>query len=702
MNDSPNHPTQGTTEAALRFGLIGCGDIGRLRADALRKTPGCRLTAVADVDPRKAQEVAGTSGAAALADWRDLVRRPDVDAVIVSTPPHLHAEMTIAALDQGKHVLCEKPLARTLQECRAMVAAAERSGRRLATGFNYRFYPSFALAKRLVDEGAIGRLNHIRSYGGYSATGHNQPWVHDAGTVGGGALRDIGIHLIDLTRDLLGEVREVQGVATGNAWQFPGCEDNGFALLRGDDGRVASVHASWTEWKRYQFRVEAYGSHGCIRATCFPMTLQVVTSDGPGTRTRSRTNLFPASAVGEKLFSYRWVVVQSFVQEHLDFLRYLRGEPSRVATGLDGLRALEIAEQATATFAAGAARAAEEAKVAERATAVAKASAPVAVAGASGTSRPALSVVVVMFTSVPHLQRCLDALRAQQKAVDAEILVPHDDSWPAAEVAAAYPSIRFLHRPGIRTPAELRAYATAASRGSIVAFLEDHCVPADDWCAAVIRGHERPHAAVGGPVDKGVPPGRADDTALNWAVYLTDYSRYMPPMPEGPAHSLTDCNVSYKRSALDALADAWRVELHENVVNGLLVQRGEALWLDPAMVVFEQRDLTIRSALRDRLSFGRLFGSTRSEGAPLVRRLTYGAAAILMPPVLTARVAGNLRRRGRHQQQFVRCLPHLLLLSGTWMLGEAIGYVTGTRGRALTASTGSGKGEKGLAPGAAE
>lgn len=346
MNDG-----HGTASPELRFGLVGCGDIGQLRANGLRQSPGCRLVAVADKDVDKARRVAaGTPGARVVATWHELVEHPDVDAVIISTPPHLHAEMCIRAFEAGKDVLCEKPLARDAAECRAIVDAAQRTGRRIATGFNYRFYPSFALARRLLDDGAIGRLNHVRAYGGYSATSHNQPWVHDAGTVGGGALRDIGIHLLDLTTDILGKVLEVQGVATDNTWQYPGCEDNGFVLLRGPDNRVAAVHASWTEWKRYQFRVEAYGSHGCLRATCFPMTLQVVTSGGPGTPTRNRSHWFPSSALGEKLFSYRWVVVRSFVEEFAAFRAYIRGERSRIATGLDGLRAVEIAEQATLGF----------------------------------------------------------------------------------------------------------------------------------------------------------------------------------------------------------------------------------------------------------------------------------------------------------------------------------------------------------------
>jgi predicted dehydrogenase len=340
----------------VRFGLIGCGEIGRLRADALSRSGGLSLAAVSDVDGRRAAEIASRHGAVALGDWRDLVQRDDVDAVIVSTPPSLHAEMCVGALEAGKHVLCEKPLARTPEECRWILDAQERTGRFLATGFNYRFYPSIRKARELLDAGLIGELDHIRSYAGYSAAAHSHPWLHDVEVMGGGALRDNGIHLIDLTRYFLGEVTEVKGFASDSVWGFRGCEDNGFALLRSPAGKIASLQASWTEWRGYRLRMEIYGTRGCIRAWCFPMLTQAVwIAEGTG-RPRRRLHLFPRTHLWEHLRGYRWVVIQSFVEEFRALLRALRGEPTPLATGLDGLRAVEIAHAASGSLAVEAAR----------------------------------------------------------------------------------------------------------------------------------------------------------------------------------------------------------------------------------------------------------------------------------------------------------------------------------------------------------
>jgi hypothetical protein len=311
--------------------------------------------------------------------------------------------------------------------------------------------------------------------------------------------------------------------------------------------------------------------------------------------------------------------------------------------------------------------------------------------------RTPLTVTVIMFTAESSLTRCLDALLAQKAVETPEILVPHDDTLAGATaLAARYPRVKFLHMAGTRTPAELRAFAAGEASGRIIGMLEDHTIPEPDWCARVIEAHEQQRAAVGGAVDKGFAPGRTTDSTLNWAVYMTDYSRYMNPMPAGPSHSLTDCNVTYKRSALEPIEDVWLHEFHENVVNGRLHERGEVLWFDPRIVVREHRPLTIVKAVRDRYAFGRLFASTRVENAPLAKRLVMAGASLIMPPVLAARAARNLLSRRRHRAQIVRCAPALLFVASVWMLGEMVGYLTaspGTLGPATPTQASAGAGE---------
>ncbi len=328
----------------MRFGLIGCGWAGEMRADAIAAVSGFRLVAVSDQDATRADHVARRHSAAVEPDWRVLVARTDLDAVIVSTPPPLHAEMCVAALEQGKHVLCEKPLARNPEEGWQIVDAARRHQRLLGTGFNLRFFPPIMKAREILDSGQIGELDHIRSFAGHpGGSEFTHPWVHDANVMGGGTLLDNGIHIIDLTAYFLGDVAEVAGFATNHVWQFPGCEDNGFALLRNAAGRVATLHASWSEWRGYQFRVEVYGTRGCVVASYPPMMTRVVCLERSGAPPGKQTFLFPKLQVLERLRSYRWSILQSFTQEMDAFGRAVRGEKAALALGNDGLRALEVA-----------------------------------------------------------------------------------------------------------------------------------------------------------------------------------------------------------------------------------------------------------------------------------------------------------------------------------------------------------------------
>jgi len=328
----------------MRLGLIGCGIVGALRAAAIGRLGSVRLVAVSDVDETRAMTVGGAYGAGIEADWRSLVDRADIDGVIVATPPPLHAEMCIEALTAGKHVLCEKPLARKPDECHKILEAAEAAGRVLATGFNYRFYPAIKKARSILDSGLIGELDHIRSYAGHpGGKEFTHPWVHDVGVMGGGALMDNGIHIIDLTQYFLGGVAEIKGFSTGNVWNYPGCEDNGFALLRSPEGKVAILQASWTEWRGYRFGIDLYGTRGCVRASYPPMLTHVTCVKETGGRPRKKIHCFPALQVAERIWSYRWTAVRSFMEEIESFMRTVEGVRTPLATGCEGLRAVEIA-----------------------------------------------------------------------------------------------------------------------------------------------------------------------------------------------------------------------------------------------------------------------------------------------------------------------------------------------------------------------
>jgi predicted dehydrogenase len=330
----------------MNFGLIGAGAIGRVRARALLRTPGCRLAGVADVDLMRAR-AAAPSSAYCFTRYQQLLETPEIEAVVVSTPPAGHEKIVLDALAAGKHVLCEKPLSNSVDACRRMVEAARRSGKILATGFNHRFFPSAKFLKEVLSSGRIGALDHVRAFAGHTGLSEfSAPWMYSKDAIGGGALMDVGIHVIDLARYILGEVSHVYGAATNNVWKLDRAEDNGFALLRSPDGKIATLHATWTEWKGYRFFVEAYGDRGMVRAYYAPMFAMAICMDRPGGRRRREFHFYPEIILREKFLGWQTTTALAFQEEFQDFLRLVAGRPASavfLADGFAGFRAVEIA-----------------------------------------------------------------------------------------------------------------------------------------------------------------------------------------------------------------------------------------------------------------------------------------------------------------------------------------------------------------------
>jgi len=240
----------------MNVAIIGCGAVGKKRAGALA---GCRLVACADVVYERAVALAQTRPEVeAVSDWRAAVERPDIDIVIVAATHDALAEATLAALGAGKHVLVEKPAARSVAELAPVVAAAGQKKVLVRVGFNHRYHPSFLKAREIVASGEPGELMFIRGrYGHGGRIGYEREWRAVRELSGGGELIDQGVHLIDLARSFLGDFSEVQGFAHTYFWNMP-VEDNGFMLLKTPKKQVALLHASWTEWKN-TFSFEIYG-----------------------------------------------------------------------------------------------------------------------------------------------------------------------------------------------------------------------------------------------------------------------------------------------------------------------------------------------------------------------------------------------------------------------------------------------------------
>lgn len=242
----------------MKVGIIGCGLIGRKRADSLGTS--ATLVACADTNLERARALAGTR-ARASADWQAVVDADDVELIVIATPHDSLAAITLAAIQRGKHVLVEKPAARSASELEPVAAEADRRGALVRVGFNHRYHRAFRKARELVDGGALGELMFLRArYGHGGRLGYEKEWRADVALSGGGELIDQGVHLIDLARWFLGDFPQVDGTAQTCFWDMA-VDDNAFLMLRTAKQQVAWLHASATEWKN-TFSMEIYGRDG--------------------------------------------------------------------------------------------------------------------------------------------------------------------------------------------------------------------------------------------------------------------------------------------------------------------------------------------------------------------------------------------------------------------------------------------------------
>lgn len=296
-----------------------------------------------------------------------------------------------------------------------------------------------------------------------------------------------------------------------------------------------------------------------------------------------------------------------------------------------------------------------------------------------------LSVVVVIFGGQKYLPDCLRSLTHQNDVTNMEIIVPYDDKLEnLSSIQAEFPEVKFLYFKGFHTYAELRATGFREAQGKIIALTEGHCVPEPDWCANILEIHnKKSNAAIGGVVKKVEP-----DSCVNWALYLADYVRYMNPDQEGPSKHLTDCNVTYKASALQTINNIWKNEFHEPEVHEALQKLGKSLWFSSNIVVRQQRNVCFRDAVWDRYSFGRLFGSRRAVTLSYIKKIVYGGFAItFLTILLSCRVTKNVLINRQYSSELIRAFPALIVLNYFWALGEFVGYLTGVPGNYLKPET---------------
>jgi predicted dehydrogenase len=257
-----------TPPAPLRIALLGSGWIMDFHARAALEHPGAELVAAASWREPSLDRLAGRHGIArTTTDWRALAADPEVDAAVIGTPNALHAEQAAAFLDAGKHVLVEKPMARTVAEADAMIAAARGSGAWLMVAHCWRFHPDVRALRARVEAGELGEIVKTRSYGAHARWGPSG-WFTDPDLAGGGALLDMGVHAIDTTRYLLGDPRPARVcAAVGTRYGDGLVDDDAILLVTWSNATNSIIESGW--WQPHLGGLEAdtelYGTGGYAR-----------------------------------------------------------------------------------------------------------------------------------------------------------------------------------------------------------------------------------------------------------------------------------------------------------------------------------------------------------------------------------------------------------------------------------------------------
>lgn len=248
-----------------KIGIIGAGLQAQRRIPAILQSEVSKIVGITSKTKAKAQQLSEKYGITLYNDWQDMIKNKNIDIVVITTYPDSHAEIAIKAMENGMHVLCEKPLARTTAEARKMNQAAKKNKRILKCGFNHRFHPAMQEVKKIIDSDRLGKLLFGRGvYGHCGRPGFEKEWRTNKKYSAGGILMEQGIHLVDLFNWYFGNFSQVFSICQTMYFPINSLEDSAFVLLKTKDGQTINIHSTNMEWKN-KFLLEIFGTEGYVR-----------------------------------------------------------------------------------------------------------------------------------------------------------------------------------------------------------------------------------------------------------------------------------------------------------------------------------------------------------------------------------------------------------------------------------------------------
>ena len=308
--------------------LVGAGGIARTHVISLMHIPSANIVGIVDPKEERAETLASTVGATAYKNLEDCVDGADV--VYILTPPSTHRELTLKAIEAGKHVVCEKPISISLDDAEAMVQAAEQADVKLMIAFNNRFRTGFNRLKEMVHAGTLGKLVNMWSQriGRGISEGYN--WRTDPELMCGMSIESLS-HDIDLIRWIAGEIVDVRANIVVSNPDLKGFDDNAHVVLTLSNGGTAVIHASWS-------------SHLSMNARGVIGTLGTAVVDGPGLWTGKHFRWQTCEMENEhiEVIDDSYAISDCYEMESRHFIDCIANDLSPAITGVDGLEALKV------------------------------------------------------------------------------------------------------------------------------------------------------------------------------------------------------------------------------------------------------------------------------------------------------------------------------------------------------------------------
>jgi len=283
-----------------------------------------------------------------------------------------------------------------------------------------------------------------------------------------------------------------------------------------------------------------------------------------------------------------------------------------------------------------------------------------------------LSVVVPSVNGLGDLVGCIAALEAQSDVRPEILVVDRLGEEVRAEVARRFPNAKVIPVPRDTTIPRMREIAFAAATGDAVAVIEDHVIVPRGWARALLDARRETGAVVGGSIDNA-----ARSSVVDWAAFLCEYSHCITPLPSGPTSALPGNNVIYDRALLQRYRDTIAAGKWENHLHDAMHRDGVPMVLRPEIGVGHKKHYTVGEYLSQRFLYARSYAGERVKGMPLAKRLSYGAAAFALPPLLMYRTVTRVLAKRRYRMQLLLSIPLLVLFIASWTAGEIVGYWMG-------------------------